>query len=97
MSKVPSAFYKTKVWLPIKSDDTKKISWLKIFSFLLKQQYNVFASNNTTSVFFYDSKIHDFQMKAKWDFYFSHSNKFHKLQENGKDRERKIWAFVYAY
>lgn len=67
MSKVPSAFYKTKVWLPIKSDDIKKISWLKFFSLQLKQQDNVFPLN-TTFDFYHASEIHDFQMNVKEDF-----------------------------
>lgn len=66
ISKVPSAFYKTKVWLPIKSDDTKKIIWLKNFSLQLEQQDNVFALK-TTFDFYHASEIHDFQMNAKWD------------------------------
>lgn len=64
MSKVPSAFSKRKVWLPIKSDDTKKISWLKFFSLQLKQQDNVFPLN-TFFYFYHASEIHDFQMNAK--------------------------------
>lgn len=59
MSKVLSVFYKTKVWLSIKSVDTKKISWLKIFSLQLKQQDYLFALN-TTFDFYYASEIHDF-------------------------------------
>lgn len=90
------------MWFHIKSDDTKKISWLKTFSLKLKQQGNVFVSKNTTFDSYHASEIHDFQMNAKWDLKKKTPkkqtmNKFHKLQENGKDLEKKILAFVYAY